>query len=40
MDESKIANARRRLKILSEELERFGKLVSGHRKMLEAIGSL
>lgn len=33
-------SAKARLKIISDALERFGRLISGHRKMLEAIGSL
>ncbi|MFH1306552.1 MAG: hypothetical protein ABIH83_02765 [Candidatus Micrarchaeota archaeon] len=29
-----------KLKILSEELEKFNKLIEGHRKLLAAIGNL
>lgn len=29
-----------RLKIVKEEIEHFQKLVSGHRKLLEAIGKM
>jgi len=33
-------SAEARLKVVSEELERFARLVDGHRRLLEAIGSL
>lgn len=40
MAESKHFTDKERLQIVQEELERFEKLVKGHRKLLEAIGKL
>lgn len=40
MEKSKNSEDRLRYKIVSEELERFKKLVEGHRKLLIAIGNL
>jgi hypothetical protein len=36
----KSGNSRVRLKIVSEEVENFLKLIEGHRKLLFAIGEL
>ncbi len=40
MAESIKLDARQRLKIVSEEIAEFERLIKGHRKLLEAIGSL
>lgn len=40
MVKSKNLDAKLRLKIVQEEIENFQKLVSGHRKLLEAIGKM
>ena len=40
MEKSSLLSARERLGIVSEELARFNRLVAGHRRLLEAIGSL
>ena len=40
MEKSKNLEDEIRYKIVSEELERFRKLVEGHRKLLIAIGNL
>ncbi len=40
MEESENLDDKVRLKIVKEELEKFQKLIAGHRKLLEAIGKL
>ena len=40
MEKSESSQDKLRLEIVSEELERFKKLIKGHRKLLIAIGRL
>ena len=40
MERSENSKDRMRLEIVQEEIERFKKLVDGHKKLLIAIGSL
>ena len=40
MEKSESSQDKVRLEIVSEELERFKKLIEGHRKLLAAIGNL
>lgn len=40
MEQSDNSDDKIRYKIVSEELERFNKLIDGHRKLLKAIGEL
>jgi len=40
MEQSKNLKDKRRYKIVIEEIERFKKLIHGHRKLLAAIGNL
>lgn len=40
MEKSENSDDKLRYKIVSEELERFRKLIEGHRKLLTAIGEL
>ncbi|MFH1316942.1 MAG: hypothetical protein ABII01_05480 [Candidatus Woesearchaeota archaeon] len=40
MAKSENLEDKEKLKIVKEEIEKFEKLVSGHRKLLEAIGKM
>ena len=40
MGKSKSLSEKTRAKIVIEELQKFNKLVEGHKKLLEAIGKL
>lgn len=40
MEKSVNLDDKKRYEIVAEELERFNKLVKGHRKLLRAIGNL
>ncbi len=40
MEKSENLDDKIRLKIVAEEIEKFEKLIKGHRKLLEAIGNL
>ena len=40
MAQSENSEDKRRAKIVAEEIEKFEKLIHGHRKLLEAIGNL
>ncbi len=40
MEQSENSEDKIRYKIVSEELDRFNKLIKGHRKLLKAIGEL
>ena len=40
MEKSGNSRDKKRFKIVSEELKEFEKLISGHRKLLKAIGEL
>ncbi len=40
MEKSKNSRDNKRYEIVVEEIERFKKLIHGHRRLLEAIGNL